>query len=53
MLDQLFAALLKNGYTLNEIYKMDILEFLRLKNLDKTERKQTRKVDSLFSAFGK
>lgn len=52
MLDELFADLL-NKHSLNEIYKMDILEMLRLLNLEKVEREQKRQVDSLFTAFGK
>ncbi len=51
MLDELFADLLKNGYKLNEIHDMDILEFLRLMNLEHIEKNKGRKVDSLFSAF--
>lgn len=52
MIDELFAILLKK-YSLNEIYKMDVLELLRLSNLEKTKRTEVRKTDSLFSAFGK
>lgn len=52
MLDELFADLLKR-HSLNEIYKMDILETLRLINIEKIERKQKEQVDSLFAAFGK
>lgn len=52
MIDELFADLLQK-HSLNEIYEMDILELLRLINLEKVERKQVRKVDSLFAAFGK
>lgn len=32
---------------------MDILELLRLINLDKIEQKESVKVESLFAAFGK
>lgn len=52
MLDELFADLLKR-HSLNEIYKMDILETLRLINIEKIECKQKEQVDSLFAAFGK
>lgn len=41
-MDRLFAALLKK-HSINEIYKMDILELLRLTNLeDKKEAKVTK-----------
>lgn len=50
MLDDLFADLLKK-YTLNEIYEMDLLEFLRLMNRGKVQKKPTREVDSFFDLF--
>lgn len=52
MIDNLFADLLKK-HSLNEIYKMDILGFLRLLNRSNTQEKESRKTDSLFAAFGK
>lgn len=50
MLDDLFAALLEK-HTLNEIYEMDLLEFLRLMNRDKVKKKPKREVDSFFDLF--
>jgi len=52
MIDKLFAKLLKE-HSINEIYEMDILELLRLTNLDKNMNNETKTVDSLFAAFGK
>jgi len=52
MIDKLFATLLKE-HSLNEIYEMDILGLLRLTNLDKNMKNETKTVDSLFAAFGK
>lgn len=49
-IDLLFATLLQR-HSLNEIYEMDILELLRLTNLERIEKENSRKVDSLFSAF--
>lgn len=46
MLDELFADLLKK-HTINEIYKMDLLEMLRLLNLDR-QKKQPKKSESFF-----
>ncbi|API92720.1 MULTISPECIES: hypothetical protein [Virgibacillus] len=51
-IDDLFADLLKR-YTLPEIYEMDILELLRLTNKKTTKKKESKKTDSLFAAFGK
>lgn len=44
--------MLLKEHSLNEIYEMDILELLRLTNLE-NEEQGARKTDSLFSAFGK
>ena len=52
MLDNLFADLLKR-HTLTEIYELDILEFLRLINRSNNKMQESRKTDSLFTAFGK
>lgn len=52
MISDLFAGLLKK-HSLNEIYEMDILGLLRLLNRSNTKKKESRKTDSLFSAFGK
>lgn len=51
-MDDLFAALLQK-HSLNEIYKMDLNEFLRLINRKQTKKQESRHVDSLFAAFGK
>lgn len=51
MIDDLFADLLK-FHSIKDIYEMDILEFLRLKNRKKTTKKKSRKkVDSFFDLF--
>ena len=52
-IDDLFAVLLENKYTLNEIYETDIFELLRISNRKNNKKKESRKTDSLFSAFGK
>ncbi len=51
MIDKLFATLLKK-HSINEIYEMDILGLLRLSNLESNKKQESRKTDSLFSAFG-
>jgi len=51
MIDELFAALLQK-HSISEIYEMDILELLRLTNLESDKKQESRKTDSLFSAFG-
>lgn len=52
MIESLFAELLKK-HSLNEIYEMDILGFLRLINRESEQTNEVIKTDSLFSAFGK
>lgn len=53
-IDDLFAVLLENNqYTLNEIYETDVFELLRISNRKNNKKKESRKTDSLFSAFGK
>ena len=50
-IDKLFATMLQK-YSISEIYEMDILEMLRLVNLEKKQKQKNKKVDSLFGAFG-
>jgi hypothetical protein len=40
-------------HSLPEIYEMDILELLRLTNKKATKKRESKKTDSLFAAFGK
>lgn len=47
MIDELFAALLKK-HTITEIYKMDVLELLRLTNLDHAPQAKVEKSSSFF-----
>jgi len=51
-MDDLFATLMQK-HSLNDIYKMDLNEFLRLINRKQTKQRESRQVDSLFAAFGK
>lgn len=51
MIDELFATLLQK-HSLNEIYETDVLELLRLTNLESEVKQETKKTDSLFNAFG-
>lgn len=47
MIDNLFAALLKK-HSITEIYKMDVLEMLRLTNLEHKPEAKVEKSNSFF-----